>query len=142
MVGLDRRWPNSAVRLESADMLSALLRAIAQLSEPSLRRIVGLSLALALASFIVLWIAVGFVLAQHASFGWSPLDWLVDLLGAGAVLALSWLLFPAVVTMVIGFFVEPIAGAIEALDYPGRGPPRRASISETIITTLRLMGLT
>ena len=44
--------------------------------------------------------------------------------------------------MVIGFFIDSIAGAVEALDYPGRGPPRRASIGETIIITLRLMGLT
>jgi CysZ protein len=55
---------------------------------------------------------------------------------------LSWLLFPAVVTLVIGFFLDRIAGAVEALDYPGKGPARRAPITETALVTGRLMGLT
>jgi len=41
--------------------------------------------------------------------------------------------------MVMGFFVERVAGAVEALHYPGRGPPRRASVGETMAVTLRLM---
>ena len=55
------------------------------------------------------------------------------------MLLLSWLLFPAVVTLVMGFFLERVAGAVEALDYPGRGPPRRAAIRETLAVSLRLM---
>jgi CysZ protein len=58
------------------------------------------------------------------------------------VLVLSWLLFPAVVTAIMSLFLERIAVAVEALDYPGRGPPRRQRIGETIAATLRLTGLT
>ena len=123
-------------------MVFALFRAFGNLFAPALRRIVGLSLALAAASFVVLWLALAIVLDHGARFGWRPLDWVVDLLGAVATLVLSWLLFPAVVTMVMGFFLERIAGAVEALDYPGSGPARRAPIAETVKTTLRLMGLT
>jgi uncharacterized protein involved in cysteine biosynthesis len=82
------------------------------------------------------------VLDHSARFAWRPLDWLVDLLGTLAVMALSWLMFPAVVTLVMGFFLERIAGAVEALDYPGQGPARRASVAETLLVTLRLMSLT
>ena len=123
-------------------MVFALSRAFANLFAPALRRVVGLSLALALASFAVLWATLAVVLDQSARFGWRPLDWLVDLFGAIAVLALSWLLFPAIATMVMGFFLDRIAGAVEALDYPGHPPARHASITETTLTTLRLMGLT
>jgi CysZ protein len=123
-------------------MLVALFHAFGNLFAPALRRVVGLCLALAVASFAVLWVALAIVLNHSARFGWGPLDWLVDLLGALAVLALSWLLFPAVVTLVMGFFLGRIAGAVEALDYPGGGPPRRPAITETAITTLRFMSLT
>ena len=123
-------------------MLVALLRAFADLSHPALRRVVVLGLGIALASFAVLWIGVGFALHCTALFDWRPLNWLVDLLGAVAVLVLSWLLFPAVVTIVMGFFLERIAAAVEALHYPGKGPPRQAPVIETVLATARLMGLT
>jgi CysZ protein len=42
----------------------------------------------------------------------------------------------------MSFFLERIAATVEALDYPGRGPPRRQRIGETIASTLRLTGLT
>ncbi len=122
-------------------MITALIRAIEELFTPPLRRIVGLSLALAVASFAGLWLAVAALLHHAALFGWWPLDWLVDLLGAIAVLALSWLLFPAVLTIVMGFFLDRIAAAVEALDYPGRGPPRRDSLIDTTVATLWLMVL-
>ena len=123
-------------------MIVALFRALGDPFAPALRRIVWLCLALAVASFAVLWIIVAIALAHIALFGWRPLDWVVELLGAFAVLGLSWLLFPAVVTMVIGLFLDRIAAAVESLHYPGQGPSRRAPIGEMIRATLRLMGLT
>jgi uncharacterized protein involved in cysteine biosynthesis len=123
-------------------MVFALTRAFANLFAPALRRVVGLSLAFAVASIAVLWAALAIVVEHGARFGWRPLDWLVDLLGALAAMVLSWLLFPAVLTLVMGFFLDRIAGAVEALDYPASGPARRAPITETALTTLRLMGLT
>src|SRR5687767_9839852 len=109
-------------------MVPALFRAFGNLFAPALRGIVGLSLALAAASFAVLWVALAIILGHGARFGWSALDWLVDLLGVVAVAVLSWLLFPAVVTLVMGFFLDRIAGAVEVLDYPGKGPARHAPI--------------
>jgi uncharacterized protein involved in cysteine biosynthesis len=123
-------------------MLFALLRAFADLSSPALRRVAGLGLAVALACFVVLWVGVGVVLDHTALFDWRPLNWLVNLLGAVAVAMLSWLLFPAVVTLVMGFFLERIAAAVEARDYPEQGPPRQNSVAETVMTTARLMSLT
>jgi CysZ protein len=123
-------------------MVFAFLRAVTDLFAPGLRRIVGLSLVLAIASFMVLGTAVAITLDHIALFGWRPLNWAVDLLGAFAILALSWLLFPAVATMVMGFFLDRAAGAVEAQDYPGRGPSRCTSVAETMVMTLRLMGMT
>lgn len=120
-------------------MISALIRAVCALAQPPLRRVVVVSLALAAASFVVLWIGVAFLLHQQLRFGWAPLDWVVELLGAAAVLVLSWLLFPAVVTLFMGLFLDRIAAAVEDRDYPGRGPARRQPLAEMIQVTLRLM---
>jgi uncharacterized protein involved in cysteine biosynthesis len=123
-------------------MITALLRAIEEVFTAPLRRVVVLSLALAIASFAVLWAAVGVALHNTALFGWWPADSLVELLGDLAVLALSWLLFPAIVTMVMGFYLDRVAAAVEARDYPGLMPARGARLGDILAATLRLMLLT
>jgi CysZ protein len=123
-------------------MFTALLRAISALSEPQMRRVVALSLGLAVVIFAVLWLAVAGTLYNIALFDWRPLNWLVNLLGGLAVLILSWLLFPAVVTLIMGFYLERVAAVVEALDYPGRGAPRRQPVAEMLSVMLRLAGLT
>jgi CysZ protein len=120
-------------------MLNALFRVLAQLFSPPLRRIVGLSLVIAVVSFAGLWLGIAIALGYLPTIGWRPLDWLIDLLGIVGVALLSWLLFPAVVTLIMGFFLERVAAAVESLDYPGRGPPRRQSIREGVMIGLRLM---
>jgi CysZ protein len=123
-------------------MILALLRAIVALAQPTLRRVVGLSLLLAVLTFAALWLGIAALLYDTVLFEWRPLDWLLDLLGGVTVLLLSWLLFPSVVTLVMGLFIERVAAAIEALDYPGREPPRRQPIGEILGASLRLTGLT
>jgi CysZ protein len=123
-------------------MVSALLRALADLTDPAVRRLTALGLALALAIFLLVWTAVAILLARAALFEWAPLNWLVDLLGGLAVLGVSWLVYPAVVTIAMGFFLDRIADAVEALHYPENGLARRASVAETVATTARLMAIT
>ncbi|MGE0259128.1 MAG: EI24 domain-containing protein [Alphaproteobacteria bacterium] len=123
-------------------MIPALLRALGDLSAPAVRRLTAFGLGLALTSFIMVWTAIAILLARTKLFEWGPLNWLVDIMGGLAVLVLSWLLFPAVVTFVMGFFVERIAAAVEALHYPGSGPVRHSSAAEALATTMRLMTIT
>jgi len=120
-------------------MLSALIRAFAELFSPPLRRVVVIGLAIAVASFALLWLGIALGLAHMTLVSWKPLRWLLDLLGVAGVMLLSWLLFPAAVTMIMGFFLEQVAAAVERRDYPGRGPPRARAIRETVATSLRLM---
>jgi uncharacterized protein involved in cysteine biosynthesis len=107
-----------------------------------MRRVVAISFALAVASFAALWLAVAAILYRTAFFYWRPLNWLVDLLGGVGVLVLSWLTFPAVVTLIMGFYLERVAAAVEALDYPGRSSPRRQPLGEIVSVTVRLSLLT
>jgi uncharacterized protein involved in cysteine biosynthesis len=123
-------------------MVVALFRAVGALSEPPMRRIVALSFALAVLTFAVLWLAIAATLYHTAFFDWRLLNWLVDLLGGLAVLGLTWLLFPAAVTLIMSFYLERVAAAVEAVDYPGRGPPRPQPLGEILSITLRLTLLT
>ena len=122
-------------------MFAALARAFADLSAPPMRRVVGLGLGLTVASFILLWLAVALALDRLVRFAWQPLDWAVQVLGAAGVLVVSWLLFPAVATLIMGLFLDRIAAAVEALDDPALAPPRRRPASEGLAVTLRMMGL-
>jgi CysZ protein len=84
---------------------------------------------------------VALALGHLPTVGWRAVNWLIDLVGTVGVLLLSWLLFPAVVTMIMGLFLERVAAAVEAVHYPGRGPPRPQSISEAVWGGVRLMML-
>jgi CysZ protein len=46
------------------------------------------------------------------------------------------------VTLIMGFYLERVAAAVEALDYPGRISPRRQPLGEMVAITLRLSLLT
>lgn len=119
-------------------MPTALFRALRALFSPPLRRVVAMSVALAAISFAVLWIGVAIGLDHLPTLGWRAFNWLADLLGIVGVLLLTWLLFPTVVTLITGFFLERVAAAVEAMDYPGRGPPRRQPIGEIMKALVRL----
>ncbi len=123
-------------------MVLAFFRAVGALGAPQMRRVTALSFGFATLIFALLWVAVGAALYDTALFDWRPLNWLVELLGGVVVLVLSWLLFPAVVTMIMSFYLERVASAVEALDYPGRGPPRQQPMLEMLVVMLRLTGLT
>jgi CysZ protein len=107
-----------------------------------MRRVVALSLALAVVTFAVLWFAMAVLLYRTALFDWRLLNWVVELLGGLAVLGLTWLLFPAVVTFIMGFYLERVAAAVEMVHYPWRGPPRPQPLGELVSVTLRLTLLT
>jgi uncharacterized protein involved in cysteine biosynthesis len=123
-------------------MVGALFRAVGALGEQPMRRVVGLSLALAILIFAVLWLAIAALLYHTTFFDWRVLNWLVNLLGGLTVLGLTWLLFPAVVTLIMSFYLERVAAAVEATDYPERGPPRLQPLGEIVVITLRLTILT
>lgn len=116
----------------------ALLRAVLALSAPALRRVVALGLGLSALAFMLVLIAAAALLAHTALFAWRPLDWLVELTGGLAVLALGWLLFPAVATLVMSCFLDRVASAVEAVDYPDKGPARSQPWNAIVAAAARL----
>ena len=80
-----------------------------------------------------LWELAGWIAAGLAHW----VGWLAHfgtlILAAG----LAWFLFPAVITMFVGLFLEAIASAVEARHYPGRPPARQQGFAALLATSLR-----
>lgn len=122
-------------------MFQALTLALGQVVDPQTRAVVWRGVAGALAVFIALWVAVGWLLGQATLTDMAWLDWTLDILGGLAVAVVSWMLFPAAVIAVSGFFIDTVVDRTEALHYPGLPAPHRLPLSLEIAAALRLFGL-
>lgn len=120
-------------------MIGAWLRACAQLADPAVRSVLVRSVLLSVAAFVLLWLGVWFLLARTAVLEVGWLDAAIDVLGGLATLVLTWVLFPAVLSTVIGMFLEEIAGAVEARHYPDLGPAPGLGFAAGLLVALRFL---
>src|SRR5256885_17201263 len=107
------------------------------MGDPKIQRLIGLSIALALAVFV----AVGLL-------AWWLIGWLSGLSGwwgeaaqiAGALgtVVIAWFTFPALAAAISAIFAERVIEAVEARYYPGRGAPFQVSIWSSIFDGLKL----
>jgi CysZ protein len=122
-------------------VINAFIKAAQQISDPRARRVIWFALAAAAGVFVLLWVVIGFLLANTALFSIGWLETAIDWLGGLATGVLTWLLFPAAISAVIGLFLEEIASAVEARHYPGLESPRGQTLSDTVLTTLRFLAI-
>jgi len=118
-------------------MLTALLKSLAQLNDPAIRKVLGKTIALALVLFVVLFIAIGFLLGETQFFAIGWLETATQILGGLATLAISWLLFPSIAVLILGFYLEDVAVAVETRHYPGLGPPRVQPLREAMMIAIK-----
>lgn len=119
-------------------MLNALVLAFRQLFEPEMRRPLFLSILWTLATLIALWAAVGWAIV-HWTAGIHWLEWVAGIFGTLAVPVLSWILFPSVVFLILGFFSDAIIVAVERRYYPYLPPAPGTPILTALISSLRLL---
>ena len=120
-------------------MIKAFIKAAGQISDPETRRVVWIALAMTVAVFVLLWTLVGFIIANTAFFSIGLLATAIDWLGGLAIGVLTWVLFPAAISAVIGFFLENIAHAVERKHYPNLAPAYAMTTGDTVLTTLRFL---
>lgn len=128
---------------EKTAMISAFARAIAQLPEPSFRKVFVKSF---LVTLIVI-VLVGFLAGAAVEYLWVTYDlwfsgWISGAAGSVIFVLALWLFSPAVATMVITtFFMGEILEAVEkehyANDVPGQGLP----IGHEIYVGLRFLAV-
>jgi uncharacterized protein involved in cysteine biosynthesis len=124
-IGHRGAWENSPIfSTESIGFASvaSIGRAIKQLPEPEMRRPLLLSLAMTVGVFILLWIAIGLILASDLNDN-AWISWPIRVAGILATPALSWILFPSIATGILGLFADRIIEAVEHRYYPQLPPP-------------------
>ncbi len=122
-------------------MLASIAHAFGQLPDPRFRSVLLRSLAITLVLYILLYVAVGFGLRQLHLFQSAWIDTGLDLLGGAGVFVISILLFPAVTTLALSFFLEDVAQAVEARHFPNLGQPRPQGWMELIWGAVRFAGV-
>ncbi|KZD12774.1 EI24 domain-containing protein [Oceanibaculum pacificum] len=133
-------------------MFRSFTKALHQLSDPRLRGIVWRGALVALLVFIALFVAVNWGLSGLSLIDLGvppniadPVEWpfrlLVDILGGLAVLMLTWLLFPAVSTAVMGLFLDKAADIVEQRHYPDLPAAREQPLVEALFAAARFLGL-
>ena len=122
-------------------LINAFIKAAGQISDPKARRVIWIALATTVAVFVLLWTLVGFLLTNTAFFSIGWLETAIDWLGGLATVALTWLLFPAAISAVIGFSLDDIANAVEQRYYPDLAPAYAMATSDTVLITLRFLAI-
>ena len=132
-------------------MLSAFFKAVGDLREPRVRRLLAKSLLLTLLLFAAAAALVGWLLAGSNPCGLGPLDYDCTLGSGGGTLAAMllgvlglWLLFPAMAIAVLGWFSDEVVEAVEERHYPAsaaqaRRPSRARSAAIGLRSGLRLL---
>lgn len=122
-------------------MIRPLMRAVGQLPDPTFTRVLITAILSSLTLFALLLGGFGWVLANTTLFETGWLDTSVSLLGGVAALALSWLMFPAVMVAVSSLMLESIVVAVERRHYPHLGPAHEIPLWRSILESLRFLGL-
>jgi uncharacterized protein involved in cysteine biosynthesis len=122
-------------------LLAAFVKAIKQLGDPAVRRVLWVSVGLSVLVFALVWTGVAYLLTRTTFFQIGWLDTAIDVLGGFATLAVSWLLFPAVVSTTTGFFLEGVADAVESRHYPNLPQVRSQPLEEAVASAVKFFGL-
>lgn len=120
-------------------MLSALVKAFAQLSDPRLRHILKIGIVAALVCWFGLAAGASAVLSHVRLFENTWAD-----TGAGAALGLVALLTPllffsALATFVMSFWLDDVCDVVEDRHYPGLGSARQLGWSEVLLSSSRFL---
>jgi uncharacterized protein involved in cysteine biosynthesis len=121
-------------------IFNALSRALAQLPDPGFRKVLAKSLLLSIVVFVLLaaGLSSGLFLIPQSEIAW--LNWVIGVVsGVGVFLGLV-LLFPAVMTAMIGLFLDDIAEAVERRYYPDQPPGRPLETGTAVLSALRFLG--
>ena len=118
-------------------MFASISKALGQLGDPKIQKLIGLSIALTIATFIAIALLAWWLI------GWlSGLSgWWGDIAQAGGVLAtlvIAWFTFPALAAAISAIFAERVIAAVEARHYPGRPAPLETPILASILDGLKL----
>ena len=122
-------------------MLQDLVRAFALLRDPRVRSVLWLGIGLALATLVLLFLGVEGVVTWLSDTGYGWLDRTFQVVGGIGTAVLAWFLFPSIVVAVSGIFLERVVDATEERYYPALPPPRALPLAQSLLSALKLLGV-
>lgn len=136
-------------------MVSALSKSVAQFTDPTFRGVLLRAMLASLLVFLLLWVgawiglgwieaAVDLWLAEQEVGSWwaEALSWLLGALFWASLLLVSFLLFPATVSIAMSFLLDDIAEAVEQRHYPGLPAARQQPVMEMLLDTIGFVAVT
>ena len=122
-------------------MIQSLLKGVSQLRDPSAKKVVLISVGASVLAYIVLFGFINLALNHISVFQVRWIEYLSDFLGHFAAVMLSWLLFPATISAIIGLLLENIASAVEARHYPDLPPISNPPLFSSLVISGKFLVL-
>ena len=123
-------------------MFAAFTKTLGQLSDPRIRSILWKTLLLSLGLFILLFLGVGVMLAEIQFFTIGWIEYTAEWMGSIATLVLAWIMFPSVMVLILSFFLEDVAQAVEDRHHPDLGPSRAQPWREVAVIAVKFSFIT
>jgi uncharacterized protein involved in cysteine biosynthesis len=118
-------------------VFGSISKALAQLGDPAIQRLIGLSIALTVGVFVAVallsWWLIGWLAGLHGWWGEAA-----QIGGVAATIVLAWFTFPALAAAISAIFADRVIDAVEARYYPGRPAPNRVSLWAAAFDGLKL----
>lgn len=121
-------------------MITAYVRALGQLLDPRIVRLIGLSVLLSLTVFAGLWFSITWVLESSTLSETAVLEKVLDWFGQIATIVSAFFLFPVAISLLIGLFLDAVARAVEARHYPDLPKAKGVGLIAGLMATLRFLG--
>ncbi len=132
---------------------AALRLAVGQLNDPRFLGVVLRAVALTLllsAPFLLILLPIAWLLQvllpTQISLPWIGQIGFLGVFTQGLLSKTSWVFWTYVMSplalTIVSFFLDRIVDAVEARHYPALAPPRRMPLGETLLYSLRFLGLT
>ncbi len=118
-------------------LLVAFFKAVEQLSDPALRRIMWRGFGWSAMLFILLLVLAWWGLSHLTVFGIGWIDWIVAGMGGLGAVFLTAVLFPGAMIAVQGLLLDDAAEAVERRHYP-EVAAKPAPLGESLNAALRL----
>lgn len=122
-------------------MFSSVTATLGQLTDPRLRNPIIISIIGSITAILLLGVAVWYILDWFSIFGgWldDAAAWVASLI----VVILGILFFPGAANTISSLFLDSVCNAVETKHYPGLGPARPQPFAETVLGSLKFLGIT
>ena len=121
-------------------IIPAILKALRQITDPAFRSVLVRSVLLSFVVFAALMAGVWWALETWGVFD-GILGWLFGFFSWSLFLVVTWVLFPAIVTLFVSLFLDEIANAVELHHYADDSPATPLGYWEAFVIGLRFTSL-